>query len=135
MSNITQVVRVDKKMTSMKKWIIASGLDQLLTTRGPFTLLVPSDDAFAKLSDDTKQHYLKPENKLELTTFINRHIINGQVNYKDLKEGDRLKSIDGKDLVVTMSEGSFLINGSSIQSNDVKTSNGVIYSLNDVLKN
>ena len=49
MSNITQVVRTDKHMTTLKKGIVATELDQVLSSTGPYTVFAPSDLAFEKL--------------------------------------------------------------------------------------
>ena len=46
MSNITQLVNVEKNMTTLKKTVIASGLDQVLSGKGPFTVFAPTDTAF-----------------------------------------------------------------------------------------
>ena len=49
MSNITQLVNVEKNMTTLKKSVHASGLDQVLSGKGPYTVFAPTDIAFAKL--------------------------------------------------------------------------------------
>ena len=46
MSNITQVVNAEKHMTTLKKGVKASGLNEILSSTGPFTLFAPSDLAF-----------------------------------------------------------------------------------------
>ena len=46
MSNLTQVVNVDKNLKTLKKTVHASDIDQLLSSTGPFTFFAPSDSAF-----------------------------------------------------------------------------------------
>ena len=135
MSNITQVVRNEKNMTTLSRGIVASGLDQVLSGTGPYTVFAPSDLAFGKLESGMIEDLLKPENKIKLTAFLNHHIISGKIDFKDLKDGEKLKSLNGKDLLVKVTDGKVNIDGATIQLRDVKTSNGVIHSLDTALKN
>jgi uncharacterized surface protein with fasciclin (FAS1) repeats len=66
MSNITQVVKQDKYLTTLNRGITASELNQVLSATGPFTLFAPSDLAFGKLEGGVIQNLLKAENKLQL---------------------------------------------------------------------
>ena len=59
----------------------------------------------------------------------------GKIEFKDLKDGEKLKTMNGKELSVNIKYGKVSINGANIQQRDVKTSNGVIHSLDTVLKN
>jgi uncharacterized surface protein with fasciclin (FAS1) repeats len=133
MSNITQVVNVDKHMTTLKKGVIATGLDKKLSEAGPFTVFAPSDHAFEKLDKGVLENLLKPENKAKLTDVLNLHVVTGKIIFKDLKDGDKLKSISGRELHVHVKDGSVTIDGAKIHGHDVQASNGVIYSLDTVM--
>lgn len=135
MSNITQVVKGEKNMTTMNKGVIASGLNQVLSGAGPFTLFAPSDLAFEKLESGALENLLKPENKIKLTSLLKYHIVPGKINFKDLKNGDKLKTLNGTELSVTVTDVKVTIDEATIQNRDLKTSNGVIHSLDNVLKN
>lgn len=133
MSNITQVVNVDKNLTTLKKGVIAAGLNKMLSESGPFTIFAPSDKAFGKLDKKVLEDLLKPENKTQLVDLLNHHVVAGKVAFTDLKDGETLKSINGKDLHVHVKEGSITVDGAKIEGQDVQTSNGVIYSLETVM--
>src|SRR6478752_2993122 len=135
MSNITQVVRTDKSMTTLKQGVIASGVDQVLTTNGPYTLFAPSDVAFKKLNSETLANLLKPENKIQLTHLLQQHVVIGKVNFKDLKDGEKLTTLLGKHLSVKLQDGKVNIDNATIQTHDIQASNGVIHSLDTVLAN
>ena len=135
MSNITQVVKQDKYLTTLNRGVMASGLDQVLSGTGPFTLFAPSDLAFGKLEGGVTANLLKAENKLKLIDLLNHHVVAGEIEFKDLKEGEKLKTINGKELSVHIKDGKVSVNGAIIQQRDVKTSNGVIHSLDTVLNN
>jgi uncharacterized surface protein with fasciclin (FAS1) repeats len=135
MSNITQVVKEDKYLTTLNRAVTASGLDEVLSGPGPFTLFAPSDLAFGKLDGGVTANLLKAENKLKLIDLLNHHVVADEIEFKDLKEGEKLKTINGKELSIHIKNGKVSINGAIIQQRDVKTSNGVIHSLDTVLKN
>jgi len=133
MSNITQVVNTDKYMTTLKKGVIAAGLNKTLSESGPFTVFAPSDIAFAKLDKGVLDSLLQPENKAKLLDVLNHHVVAGKINFKDLKDGEKLKAVNGKELLVQVTEGTVTVDGAKIQTHDVQTSNGVIHSLDTVM--
>lgn len=135
MSNITQVVRMDKNMTTLKQSVIAAGLDQVLTTSGPFTLFAPSDAAFKKLEQGTIEDLLKPSNKVKLADLLKHHVVSGKVNFKDLKDGETLTTLQGQKLAVKILDGKVSVDNATIQHHDIQTSNGVIHSLDSVIAN
>jgi uncharacterized surface protein with fasciclin (FAS1) repeats len=133
MSNITQLVNVEKNMTTLKKSVHASGLDQVLSGKGPYTVFAPTDIAFAKLDKGILDNLLKPENKTKLTDLLNHHVVEGKINFKDLKDGEKLKTVNGKQLVVHVKDGHTTIDGAVIQGHDVQATNGIIHSLETVM--
>jgi uncharacterized surface protein with fasciclin (FAS1) repeats len=135
MSNITQVVNAEKNTTTFKKGVVASGLDQVLSGKGPFTVFAPSDLAFGKLQAGDVEDLLRPENKIKLTAMLNHHVVAGKISFKDLKDGDKLKSLNGKELLVKVANAKVSVDGAVIQKRDVQTSNGVIHLVDSVLKN
>jgi uncharacterized surface protein with fasciclin (FAS1) repeats len=133
MSNITQVVNADKNMTTLKKIVTASGLDKFLSGTGPFTVFAPTDVAFEKLDKKVVDNLLKPENKTKLADVLNYHVVSGKISFKDLKDGEKLKTVNGKELQVHVKDGHVSVEGAKIQNHDVQTSNGVIHSLDTVM--
>ncbi|HEY4935793.1 MAG TPA: fasciclin domain-containing protein, partial [Puia sp.] len=109
------------------------GLDQVLSGKGPFTVFAPTDIAFGKLDKGILDNLLKPENKTKLTDLLNHHVVAGKIDFKDLKDGERLKSVNGKELLVHVKDGHATVDGAKIQSHDVQATNGVIHSLETVM--
>lgn len=133
MSNIAQLVNVEKNMTTLKKTVLATGLDQVLSGKGPFTVFAPSDNAFGKLDKSVIENLLKPENKTKLTDLLNHHVVAGKINFKDLKDGEKLKTVNGRELIVHMKDGNATVDGAKIQGHDVEATNGVIHTLDSVM--
>jgi len=134
MSNITQIVNVDKKMTTLKKGVVASGLGKTLSEVGPYTIFAPSDKAFEKLDKKLLESLLEPANKAELTELLNHHVVAGKIHQKDLKDGDKLKTLSGGELHVVVKEGVVSVDGAPIQGQEVDASNGSVFSLDTVIQ-
>ena len=128
MSNITQVVNTDKNLKTLKQSVHSSDLDQLLSSTGPFTFFAPSDLAFEKLDKGFMENLLEPQNKTKLTDLLNNHIVQGKINFKDLKDGDKLEAVNGNQILVVVKNGKVSVGDAVILGRDAKITNGVMHS-------
>ena len=133
MSDITQVVSDNKNMTTLKKGVLASGLDKVLSGNGPYTVFAPSDLAFRKMNTGKFETLLKPENKAKLEDILKYHIVPGKLSYNDLKDGEKLKTVNGQELSIQVKDGHVRVQGAEIENHDLQTSNGVIHVLDTVM--
>jgi uncharacterized surface protein with fasciclin (FAS1) repeats len=134
MSNLTQVVNVDKNMKTLKKGVHASDLDQLLSSTGPFTFFAPSDHAFEKLEKGTMEKLLEPQNRAQLADLLNNHIVAGKISFKELKDGDKLTTVNGKQLLVKEKDGVVQIGDGNVVVREAKISNGVMHLTDTVIQ-
>jgi uncharacterized surface protein with fasciclin (FAS1) repeats len=132
MSNITQIVNSDKNMRTLKKGLHYSDLDQLLSSSGPFTFFAPSDLAFEKQGNSFMDDLLTPANKPKLTDLLHSHIVNSMISFQNLKHGDKLTTLNGKELHVTVKDGRVNVDNNPIEIRQQLISNGVIHSTNTV---
>ena len=132
MSNITQVVNTDKTLKTLKKGMHASDMDQLLSSTGPYTFFAPSDLAFEKQTEGFMRNLLEPQHKVKLTDLLNNHIVKGRVSFKELKDGDVLQTLNGKELVVEVKNGAVRIGDAAIFGREAKITNGVMHSSDTV---
>ena len=134
MKSIAEVIRTDTQLNTLSRGILAADVTQELSGAGPFTIFAPSDPAFGKLAPGVFPSLLKPENKVQLTDLLNHHVVHGKRNFKDLKDGQKLKTINGKELNVTVKDSAVSINGANIQAKDMEGRNGVVHSLDAVIE-
>ena len=132
MSNITQAVNTDKNMKTLKKGMHYSDIDQLLSSTGPFTFFAPSDLAFEKQGNSFMEDMLTSANKSLLTDLLHNHIVEGMISFQNLKDGDKLKTVNDKELLVGVRNGKVNIDGAAIDIRQQKISNGVIHSTDTV---
>lgn len=134
MSNITQVVNVDKNLKIIKKGVHASDMDQVLSSTGPYTFFAPIDLAFEKLAKGFMETMLEPTNRNQLADLIKNHLISGKINFNELKDGDKLVTVNKTELLVTIKEGVVKIGSATIIARDAKISNGIIHLSDTVLQ-
>ena len=134
MSNIVDVVVADKNLATMLRGVKAAGLETELSKTGPYTVFAPSEMAFGKMAQGELAELLKPENKIKLTGILNNHVVEGKTSFKDFTDGQKLKTVSGKELAVKVTNGSVTINGAAIQGRDNNASNGVVHSLDAVIQ-
>jgi uncharacterized surface protein with fasciclin (FAS1) repeats len=76
---------------------------------------------------------MKPTNTAKLTDLLNIHVVEGNIRFRDFEDGQKLKTLNGKELSVVVKNGTVNIDNAEIQNHDIKTSNGVIHFLDTVL--
>jgi uncharacterized surface protein with fasciclin (FAS1) repeats len=134
MSTILQIANADRNLSTLIKGFKATNLEETLNGIGPFTILAPVNLAFNKLiAPDTFEDLVKQSNKnSKLSDLLSYHILTGKKLLKDFRNGQKLKTVNGKDVDVTVLDGEVLINGARILARDKQGSNGVIHSINAV---
>lgn len=111
----------------------AAGLVETLKGDGPFTVLAPTDEAFAKLPAGTVEDLLKPENKAKLVSILTYHVIPGKAMAKDVASMTEAKTVNGKAVKITAKDGKVMIDEATVTKTDVAASNGVIHVIDAVL--
>lgn len=133
MSNITQVVNVDKNLKTLKKGVHASDMDQLLSSSGPYTFFAPSDLAFEKLEKGMMEDLLEPQNRTRLADLLQNHIVSGKVLYAELKDGDTLTTLNGKKIKISHKDGKASIGDIPLIARDARISNGAMHVMDTVM--
>lgn len=111
----------------------AADLVDVLKSKGPFTVLAPTDEAFKKLPEGTVEKLLMPENKDMLINILKYHVIGGKAEAKDVMKMKKIKTLQGKKVKVKVKKGTVMINKAKVIKADVKASNGVIHVIDRVL--
>lgn len=111
-----------------------AGLVPLMQSAQKLTFFAPTNTAFGKLPREVLQTLFKSEGKERLKELLNYHIVVGEYQSKDLREGLKLKTIQGERLTFTQKDGTWWINGTvKIETPDIKAINGVVHSVDAVI--
>jgi uncharacterized surface protein with fasciclin (FAS1) repeats len=136
--NIVENAVNSKDHTTLVAAVKAAGLVDTLSGKGPFTVFAPTNAAFGKLPAGTVDTLVKPESKATLTKILTYHVVPGKLNAADLKDGQKLKTVEGETLTVKASGGKVMLmdakgGSSTVTIADVNQSNGVIHVIDTVL--
>ncbi len=131
--------------TTLVAAVTAAGLVETLSGAGPFTVLAPTNDAFAKLPAGTVEDLLKPENKDTLVKILTCHVVAANAMSSDIMgmiEADggkhKFTTVGGCEFTMSTVDGKVMIedgqgNMATVTIADVKQSNGVIHVIDTVL--
>ncbi len=111
----------------------AAGFADDLAEGGPYTVLAPTDAAFAKLGENTIKDLLKPENRDKLRAILRYHVISGEVSAVDAVRAGTAETRQGGEVVFSIRNGKLFANDSAIVATDIKAENGVIHVIDTVL--
>ncbi|MCY2959099.1 MAG: fasciclin domain-containing protein [Planctomycetota bacterium] len=111
----------------------AAGLAETLMKDGPFTILAPTDEAFAKLPAGTVESLLKPENKEKLANILKLHVISGRVFADQVVKMTEAPTLAGRKLTIVANRDGVTIGGAKVTATDIDAKNGVIHVIDTVI--
>lgn len=123
----------------------AAGLVDTLNSAGPFTVFAPTDEAFGRVPEATRNFLMQPANRATLTKVLTYHVVAGRVSAADLIAQIRagngtatLTTVEGETLTATLDGNRVKLTGKGgssayVTQADVGQSNGVIHVVDGVL--
>ena len=111
----------------------AAGRSRALQGDGPFTVFVPTDEAFAKLPAGTLESLLKPENKGQLTAILTYHVAPGRLMASDVVSRERIETLNGQQPAINADGHGVRIDQANVIKTDIVTANGVIHVIDEVI--
>jgi uncharacterized surface protein with fasciclin (FAS1) repeats len=134
--DITDTIYANPILTSFARLLQASpDVYTFLSSRGPFTVFVPTDSAFAKLPPGELDALLRPENTERRNDILLFHVINGKrLAVRDLLPVRAMFSCEGNPLTFRLTRtGVDLVQKARITHADIHCANGNINEIETVL--
>jgi uncharacterized surface protein with fasciclin (FAS1) repeats len=119
--------------TTLVAAVGAAELVETLKGAGPFTVFAPTNAAFAALPKGTVEALLTPEKKADLAGILTYHVVAGDVKAASLTDGQKVKTLQGGELTVSIKDGKVMINGANVTAADLAGSNGTVHVIDGVL--
>lgn len=129
--NIVETAVAAGQFETLVKAVKAADLVETLSGPGPFTVFAPTDDAFAKLPEGTVESLL--ENTDKLKAVLTYHVVAGKVMAEDVMGMDSATTVNGKDIMFTVKNGTVMVNNAKVIKADIECSNGVIHVIDTVI--
>lgn len=130
--NLLETASTNGKLNSFAKAVEQAGLSETLRGPGPFTVFAPTDAAFEKMAGGGLDRLLKPENKTELISILNYHVIKGRRTAAEMGKTTSAATVQGQSAPVKAVGASFSIDGANVTSIDIASSNGLLHAIDKV---
>ena len=130
--NLVDTAAANGSFKTFGKAIERAGMSDTLRGVGPFTIFAPTDAAFDKLPSGKLDNLFKPENKDELVSLLNYHVVSGRKLVADIGKWEAAKTVNGQSAPITMAKDKVSIDGALVTSADIGTSNGIIHAIDKV---
>src|SRR5690242_12858238 len=100
--NILETAAAKGSFKTFGKAIEHAGMGDTLRGTGPFTVFAPTDAAFEKLPAGKLEILFKPENKEELVSLLNYHVVNGRKSMADVGKWEAARTVNGQSAPIKM---------------------------------
>ena len=131
--NVLQTAEAAGTFQTLLAAVDAADLTAALGTPGPFTVLAPTDDAFAALPPGLVTALLKPENKGRLVSILTYHVIPDRVFSDEALAAGSATTLQGNTVDFSLNGTDAFVNGAKLLATDIDASNGVVHVIDAVL--
>jgi len=129
MATVLQILNANRSLSLFCKGVKGSELEKKLGEIGPFTILGPVNLALQNLQSLTYDQLLEPANKVRLFELLSGYVISGKKMLHDFRNEQKLSTLNGRQITVSVKNGDTLIDGAKILAHNWQGSNGVIHLL------
>jgi uncharacterized surface protein with fasciclin (FAS1) repeats len=136
--DLTALGLTSKEHNRLAAMLKVAGLDVRARNTGPYTVFAPTNAAFAKLPPGVADDMLKTPYRAHLIQVVTMHVVPGILTFRDLQDGQPLKTVNGEMLTVqrinelvtiTDSRG----NKATITRANIRATNGIVHVIDTVL--
>ncbi len=135
LKNIVETAIEAGSFKTLVKAVQAAELVDTLSSKGPFTVLAPTDDAFAALPTGTVEGLLKDKEKL--VSILTYHVVPGKVMSSDVAKLKSAKTVQGQEIKIDAAKWhlhrNVKVNDANVIKTDIECTNGVIHVIDKVI--
>jgi uncharacterized surface protein with fasciclin (FAS1) repeats len=130
-ATVVDIVVNSENHNTLEAAVVAAGLVETLQGDGPFTVFAPTDAAFAALPAGTVEALLA--DIPALTNILTYHVVGAKAMSSGLTNGQKIVTVQGKEVTVTINEDGVFINNAKVTVADIEADNGVVHVIDAVL--
>lgn len=130
---IADALRDAENLTMLHDLVEAAGIEQVLEGEGPYTVFAPSNEALSEIPEETREIWLKPENKEALRKILLGHVVGGSFPSASLGNEEEVVTAGRTTVVVTRTDEAVMVGEATVTQPDIRVGNGVIHIVDSVL--
>jgi uncharacterized surface protein with fasciclin (FAS1) repeats len=131
MKNIIETLGDSESLSVFLELVRIAGMEQMLRDQGPFTVFVPTNEAFSRVPKERMDEYRQDPDKLLL--IVSYHVVPGQLTSEDLRDIGAARSSLGTDLVFRSSDRGITVNSVPLVETDAFCTNGICHAIASAL--
>ena len=119
-------------LTTLVDLVVKAGLADTLSNGGPFTVVAPTNEAFARLPQDVLDAVNRDVDLLKKVLLY--HVVSGEVRSNQIVNDMTAPSVEGTELRLNVypATGTVTVNGKRVVNPNVSASNGVVHVIDEV---
>ena len=143
---IVDVAQGNDDFSTLVSAVTSANLGDTLSGEGPYTVFAPTNAAFEKIDQATRDTLMSPEGQSDLSNILTYHVVEGSVMSDALiseieaagDSGYEITTVNGGTLTAMLQDGNVVLtdaagNTSTVTATDTEASNGVIHTIDTVL--
>ncbi|XP_072251199.1 transforming growth factor-beta-induced protein ig-h3 [Leuresthes tenuis] len=131
-NDMQSIIDIDDDLETLRMAFAAAGLTAMLESEGQYTIFAPTNDAFAKIPQETMNRILG--DPVALRDLLNYHILKSMQCAESIVSGTPMETLQGTMLEVGCDGDMMTLNGKAIiTKKDQLGTNGVIHYINELL--
>jgi uncharacterized surface protein with fasciclin (FAS1) repeats len=131
-STVVDIVVNSEDHATLEAAVIAAELADDLSGAGPYTLFAPTDAAFEALPEGMVASLLEDPTGA-LADILLYHVVGARALSKDLANGQRIETLNGDPIEITLKDGKAYIDNAAVIVADIKAENGVVHVIDAVI--
>ena len=131
-TNLIDTIAGNDMFSAFARMMRTSKANEILSGGGPFTVFVPTNDAFGKIPDAQMNGWLSEADQTRLNQVLSYHVVPGKLFASDLERASPARSLAGHDITFTDNSG-LKVNNSGLQARNIEATDGIIHALDTVL--
>ena len=129
-TTVAQTIASNPQLSTAARLIQQAGLTETLQGPGPFTVFVPTDEAFKAVPAAMIDALGKDQARLKAV--LTYHVVPGSLASADVKNGP-IKTVQGSDLSLYRSGTFVTADEAVVTTPDVRATNGIVHIVDKVL--
>ncbi|MBU0716658.1 MAG: fasciclin domain-containing protein [Planctomycetes bacterium] len=131
--DIVDVAKNTSDVTTFCKLLESAGMVETLKGKGPYTVFVPTDEAFKKLGKELDE-LQKPENKAKLQRILKNHVLEGKKTAAQLGSAHWALTLADEEIEITIKDKVVMVAKAKVAKADTEAANGLIHTIDTVLQ-
>lgn len=143
---IVAVAQGNADLSTLVAAVTSAGLGETLSGEGPLTVFAPTNAAFEKIPQETRDTLMSEAGQADLSSILTYHVVAGVTDAAALTAaiegagdaGYEIMTVNGAKLTATIVDGNVILTDaaggtSTVTATDVKASNGIVHVIDTVL--